>query len=80
MTDGPNKKAAILLKIAHVYEKHLEDLNETFNALVDAFETAPENEEVVGALDRVGDGRPGNRVGELARPRQASARCRQQGA
>ena len=63
-TDGPNKKAALLVKIAHVFEKHLEDPNETFNALIDAFETAPENEEVVAALDRVAKDQ--QRIGELA--------------
>ncbi|MFO0742966.1 MAG: hypothetical protein U0270_44230 [Labilithrix sp.] len=63
-TDGPNKKAAILLKIANVYEKHQEDLNEAFNTLVDALEIAPENEEVVNQLDRVAEA--AQRLGELA--------------
>ena len=63
-TDGPNKKAAILLKIAKVYEKDQEDPNEAFNSLFDAFEVAPENEEVVTQLDRVAEAN--GRLGELA--------------
>lgn len=64
ITDGPNKKAAILIKIARVYESGMDDKNEAFNALVDAFETAPGNEDVVTEIDRVG-GEAG-RIGELA--------------
>lgn len=63
-TDGPNHKAALLLKIAHVYEAGLEDPNETFNALVEAFELAPDNHDVVAAVDRVG--KATQRIGELA--------------
>ncbi|MBX3259158.1 MAG: hypothetical protein KF782_05660 [Labilithrix sp.] len=63
-TDGPNRKAAILLKIAHVYEAGLEDSNEAFNALVEAFELAPDNHDVVSAVDRVG--KAAGRIGELA--------------
>jgi len=63
-TDGPNRKAAVLLKIAHVYETDLEDVNEAFQALVEAFELAPDNPEVIAAVDRVG--KAAQRIGELA--------------
>ncbi|MEO5730822.1 MAG: hypothetical protein ABI134_34575, partial [Byssovorax sp.] len=63
-TDGPNKKAAIILKIARVYEDDVQDLNEAFNTLIDAFEIVPDNEEVVREIDRVG--KLTQRIGELA--------------
>ncbi|MBX3220789.1 MAG: tetratricopeptide repeat protein [Labilithrix sp.] len=63
-TDGPNRKAALLLKIAHVYETGLEDPNEAFQTLVEAFELAPDNHDVVSAVDRVG--KETQRIGELA--------------
>ncbi len=63
-TDGPNKKAALLLKIASVYETALHDQNEAFHALVEAFELAPDNADVVAAVDRVG--KATGRIGELA--------------
>ncbi|MDF2695766.1 MAG: domain protein putative component of TonB system, partial [Labilithrix sp.] len=63
-TDGPNQKAALLLKVARVYETGLEDAHETFQALVEAFELAPDNADVVAAVDRVG--KAAGRIGELA--------------
>jgi len=63
-TESPNKKAALLLKIASVYETGLEDKNEAFQTLVDAFEVAPANEDVVAAVDRLG--KELGRIGELA--------------
>ncbi len=63
-TDGPNRKATLLLKIAHVYETGLGDENEAFQALVEAFEIAPDNTEVVSAIDRLG--KQTQRIGELA--------------
>jgi tetratricopeptide (TPR) repeat protein len=63
-TDGPNKQAALLLKIASVYEHGLEDSNEAFETLMDAFETAPSNEDVITAVDRLG--KATQRIGELA--------------
>ena len=63
-TDGPNKKAAVLLAIANVYETGLDDANEAFHAVVEAFELAPDNPDVVAAVDRVG--KATQRIGELA--------------
>ena len=63
-TDGPNRKATLLLKIAHVYETGLGDENEAFQALVEAFEIAPDNTELVSAIDRLG--KQTQRIGELA--------------
>jgi tetratricopeptide (TPR) repeat protein len=62
--DAPNLKAALLLKIARVYETGLDDPRETFQALVEAFELAPDNPDVVTAIDRVG--KAAGRIGELA--------------
>jgi tetratricopeptide (TPR) repeat protein len=64
LTEAPNKQAALLLKIASVYETGLQDLNEAFQTLVEAFEIAPSNEDVVTAVDRVG--KEVGRMGELA--------------
>jgi tetratricopeptide (TPR) repeat protein len=63
-TESSNKKASWLLKIASVYETYLEDKNEAFQMLVEAFELAPLNEDVVAAVDRVG--KETGRIGELA--------------
>jgi tetratricopeptide (TPR) repeat protein len=63
-TESSNKKAGWLLKIATVYETYLEDKNEAFQTLVEAFELAPGNEDVVAAVDRVG--KETGRIGELA--------------
>lgn len=63
-TDSPTKKALLLVKIAGVYESGLQDLNEAFLVLVDAFETQPTNEEVITQIDRVGIAT--GRIGELA--------------
>lgn len=62
--DVAKKKAAILLKIARVYERGLDDRSEAFQALVDAFELAPDNAEVIAEIDRVG--KAIGRIGELA--------------
>lgn len=62
--DAPNKRAALLVKIASVYETSLEDINQAFDTLVEAFELAPGNEIVITAIDRVG--KEAGRIGELA--------------
>lgn len=63
-TDGPNKKAALLLRIARVYENELADTNEAFQTLFEAFELAPDNTDVVAAIDRFA--KKSERIGELA--------------
>lgn len=63
-TDGPNRKAAVLLKIAKVYETGMDDPNEAFTILGEAFELAPANEDVILEVDRVG--RETKRIAELA--------------
>lgn len=60
----PNRRAAVLLKIASVYETGLQDINQAFQTLIEAFEVAPSNEDVVTAVDRVG--KEAGRIGELA--------------
>lgn len=62
--EGPNRKAAILLKIASVHETGLENPNEAFSVLAEAFEIAPANEDVIVEVDRVG--RDTKRIAELA--------------
>jgi tetratricopeptide (TPR) repeat protein len=63
-TDEPAKKAALLLRIARVYEAELDDANEAFKTLVEAFELVPDNSEVADEIDRLG--KATQRLGELA--------------
>jgi tetratricopeptide (TPR) repeat protein len=62
--DGPKTKAALLLRIARVYESGLGDPNEAFQTLTEAFELAPESGEIVAEVDRLG--RATQRLGALA--------------
>jgi tetratricopeptide (TPR) repeat protein len=57
-------RAALLLKIASVYENRLLDVGEAFQAAVDAFEEAPLDADVIKEVDRLAS--ESGRIAELA--------------
>lgn len=61
---SPIEKAALLHKIASVYEYRLDEQEAAFAALVEAFELRPGDDDIVASLDRVA--RVAGRIGELA--------------
>jgi len=62
--DTPMARAALLHKIASVYEYKLQELTPAFDALVEAFDLRPGDEDIVMSLERVA--KELGRVGELA--------------
>ena len=65
MADAPTliEKAALLHKIASVHEYRLNEQEEAFGLLGEAFDMRPGDDDIVASLDRVG--RATGRVGEL---------------
>jgi len=66
-TSGPNLRAALLLQIAEVYETSQNAPDDAFQAVLDAFEEAPDNDQVVLALDRIAVARLGEVVDRVRR-------------
>ena len=60
----PMEKAALLHKMASVYEYRLSEPEKAFEVLVEAFDLRPGDDEIVASLERVAKG--AGRVGELA--------------
>jgi tetratricopeptide (TPR) repeat protein len=62
--DSPTAKATLLHKIASVHEYKLNEPEAAFDALVEAFDLRPGDDDIVASLDRVA--KEAGRVGELA--------------